>query len=482
MKHHNDEENIKVMVRLKPITNTEYTEASYITTDNNSITINTKGDTKSFLFDHVFIDTATQEQVFERAGQPLADAYIKGYNTTIFAYGQTGAGKTYTIEGEQGELVFKFRGLIPRITEYIRCLLEKAKETYTLKCSYLEIYKEVIIDLLNPQAENLHLREDTKKGVHVENLMEVSCEDVEEVLKIGKSNKHIESTTTNQESSRSHTVFTLILETKKETIKRFHIVDLAGSERPKLTEHTGERLKETGGINKSLSSLGNVINSLVEISQGKVRHVAYRDSKLTFLLKDSLGGNSKTVIIANVSQNSLHAGETLSTLSFAKRAKMIKTKILVNKSAELKSLLKNSLELKANDMTILIEHIKGREEELEILKKCVRRCQNDKARDKMILMLKEAALVKLQQGKLTSDDDRERLRREVQVLRDTEEETFKNITEFISHSDTKEQLVKSNMEKSEHIDQLSKCIKKLSDERDTLKNLLNANTAENNKK
>jgi hypothetical protein len=342
-----------------------------------------------------------------------------------------------------------------------------------LKCSYLEIYKEVIIDLLNPQAEDLHLREDTKKGVYVENLMEVSCEDLEEILKKGRLNKHIESTTMNQESSRSHTIFTLILETKQELTTKFHIVDLAGSERPKLTELGGERLKEAGRISKSLSSLGNVINSLAEISQGKVRHVAYRDSKLTFLLKNSLGGNSKTVIIANVSQNSLHAGETLSTLIFAKRVKMIKNKVLYNRSTELKSLLRNSIEV--NDITIFTELMKERGEEVEMLKRCVRRCQNDKARDKIVLLLKEAALIKLQEGKLTVDEDRERLRKEVQALRDTEEEVFKSITDFISHSDAKEQLMKSNMEKSECIERLNKYIKELLDERD----ILNAHTIEN---
>ncbi len=200
---------------------------------------------------------------------------------------------------------------------------------YLIRCSYLEIYNEQIMDLLDPSSVNLHIREDIKKGVYVEGLIEETVSNAQEMMELiarGSRNRHVGSTSMNKESSRSHSVLTTIIETKsmKEgggvwNIKtsRFHIIDLAGSERQKYTGDVGERLKEAGMINKSLSALGNVINSLVDISEGKNRHVHYRDSKLTFLLRDSLGGNSKTVIIANISPSGVNYGETLSTLKFA---------------------------------------------------------------------------------------------------------------------------------------------------------------------
>lgn len=162
-----------------------------------------------------------------------------------------------------------------------------------------------------------------------------------EIIQTGAKNRHVGSTSMNKESSRSHSVLTTIIETKQMKAggvwhiktSRFHIIDLAGSERSKYTNAVGERLKEAGMINKSLSALGNVINSLVDISEGKSRHVHYRDSKLTFLLRDSLGGNSKTVIIANISPSSLCYGETLSTLKFAQRAKLIRNKAVINEDS-----------------------------------------------------------------------------------------------------------------------------------------------------
>ena len=175
----------------------------------------------------------------------------------------------------------------------------------------MEIYNETITDLLDSSNASLHIREDIKKGVYVEGLMEEvasSTHDMIEVIRRGTSNRHVGCTSMNKESSRSHSVLSMTIEsnTNRDGLwhvrsSRFHVIDLAGSERAKATDAAGERLKEAGMINKSLSALGNVINSLVEIGEGKARHVHYRDSKLTFLLRDSLGGNSKTVIIANVS-------------------------------------------------------------------------------------------------------------------------------------------------------------------------------------
>ena len=234
--------------------------------------------------------------------------------------------------------------------------------SYLIKCSYLEIYNEQIMDLLEPQSVNLHVREDIKKGVYVEGLQEDivnTYKDLILLIQKGAKNRHVGSTSMNRESSRSHSVLTTIIESKSMsqngvwTMKssRFHIIDLAGSERSKNTNAVGERLKEAGMINKSLSALGNVINSLVDLSEGKVRHVPYRDSKLTFILRDSLGGNSRTVIIANISPSQINLGETLSTLEFAKRAKQIKNKAVVNEdSSGTLLILKNEIKRLKKDL------------------------------------------------------------------------------------------------------------------------------------
>ena len=212
-----------------------------------------------------------------------------------------------------------------------------------MKTSYLEIYNEQILDLLDTGTMNLSLWEDIKKGVYVEGLTEESTSDVSEMLELikwGTRNRHVGCTSMNKESSWSHSVLTTIIESKSMKdglwnvkVSWFHIIDLAGTERAKLTSAGGERLKEAGMINKSLSALGNVINSLVDLSEGKARHIHYRDSKLTFLLWDSLGGNSKTLIIANISPSANSFGETLSTLKFAQWAKLMKNKAVINEDS-----------------------------------------------------------------------------------------------------------------------------------------------------
>lgn len=240
------------------------------------------------------------------------------------------------------------RGLQPRILENIFLMVlneskSEAQKEFLIKSSFIEIYNESIIDLLNPSSHSLMLREDIQKGVYVEGVMEevlVSLDDAIKVVQRGSRNRHIGATNMNISSSRSHSVFTLFIESKcilngVKHVKnsKFHFVDLAGSERQKQTASSGERLKEAGNINKSLTVLGSVINGLVENSDGKKTHIRYRDSKLTFLLKDSLGGNSKTSMIANISPSSSSFSETLSTLKFAQRAKLIKNKALINEES-----------------------------------------------------------------------------------------------------------------------------------------------------
>jgi kinesin family member 15 len=356
-----DSENIKVHVRIRPPVERE-TKVSFqkcvSVRNKQTIVLDAKPEPKYFTFDFVGDQDSTQEEIFRSIGKNVVETCLQGYNGTIFAYGQTGSGKTYTMQGvddfsDASDLTncsSEQRGLIPRVFEYLFALIARnarksgGKVSCTCKCSFIEIYNEQIIDLLNEGSSSaLNLREDTKKGVYIENVNEETVESPEDtyrLLALGAHNRHIGSTNMNRESSRSHSVFTIKLETiHKATTEggisshRFaflNLIDLAGSERQKSTDAVGSRLKEACSINRSLSALGNVITNLVDISNGKLRHVHYRDSKLTFLLKDSLGGNAKTSIVATVSPAAINFGETLSTLKFAQRAKNIKNKVSIN--------------------------------------------------------------------------------------------------------------------------------------------------------
>ncbi|KAL6061614.1 Kinesin-like protein kif15 [Balamuthia mandrillaris] len=306
---------------------------------------------KIFSFDYVAGEDSTQEEIFLNAGKEIAECCMAGYHASIFAYGQTGSGKTFTIQGgtgPSGEVIDSMKGLTPRVIEYLFSLMAQAKHKsggrieFLCRCSYLEIYNEKIKDLLAPGSENLNIREDFRKGIYVENLTEKivsSPEEACQVLAEGSLNRHVASTSCNQKSSRSHSVFSLMLESKEQErggelsrvrFSRLNLIDLAGSERQKDAETSGSVLREAGCINKSLSLLGNVIRALVSVANGKVRHIPYRDSKLTFLLKDSLGGNSKTTIIATISPVDRCLGESISTLQFAGRAKLIRNKAVIN--------------------------------------------------------------------------------------------------------------------------------------------------------
>ncbi|CEG40728.1 kinesin-like protein kif15 [Plasmopara halstedii] len=316
---------------------------------------------KTFTFDRVFDEDASQNDVFEVVGAPITRACLKGYNGTIFAYGQTGSGKTFTMQGPDDVIdteaqnftpeQLALRGLVPRVFDYLFDNVVAADSRknvqHTFACSFLEIYNERVYDLLDQRSTKdtagLQLRESGRKGVHVEGLIEsviTNSRKAAELMKIGAQNRRVGQTSMNRESSRSHSVFILQLQSKeisaagiKTRTSRFNLVDLAGSERQRSTDAAGERLKEAGNINKSLSALGNVILGLSELSVGKHRHVHYRDSKLTFLLKDSLGGNSKTFMVATISPAEESAFETLSTLKFAQRAKMIQNSARVNEDA-----------------------------------------------------------------------------------------------------------------------------------------------------
>eukprot|EP01135_Chromosphaera_perkinsii_P007529 Nk52_evm13s913 gene=Nk52_evmTU13s913 len=353
-------ESIRVLVRCRPLVGADPDEEdnsappspSSSSNPNNCVTVVEEKNSiilhgahnKTFSYDHVAGPGSTQEEIFRRVAKPICENAILGYNGTIFAYGQTGSGKTFTMIGNEDRAL---RGIMPRSFEYIFSLIqrEKGRVKFLCKCSYLEIYKDHIYDLLDDESPVLQLRENIKKGVYVESLTEkviLDPREAQDVLEFGNRNRRIGSTSMNRESSRSHAVFTLYIEAEEKKAaaatnlrsSRLHLIDLAGSERQRDTQAEGARLKEASGINNSLSTLGKVIMSLVDREKGRQRHIPYRESKLTFLLKDSLGGNSKTFIIANVTPSTSYFGETLSTLKFVQNAKLIKNNVVINEDYE----------------------------------------------------------------------------------------------------------------------------------------------------
>ncbi|EEF43163.1 ATP binding protein, putative [Ricinus communis] len=348
--------NVQVLIRIRPLSNMEAVSQGYgrCLKQESSQTLLWLGHPETrFTFDHIASETISQEKLFRVIGLPMVENCMSGYNSCMFAYGQTGSGKTYTMMGEINQIEDKLSedcGITARIFEYLFSRIKMEEESrrneklrFSCKCSFLEIYNEQITDLLEPSSTNLQLREDSRKGVYVENLTEYNVKTVNDVTKLlsqGAANRKMAATNMNSESSRSHSVFTCIIESwwEKDSMTHFrfarlNLVDLAGSERQKSSGAEGGRLKEAANINKSLSTLGLVIMSLVDLAHGKHRHVPYRDSRLTFLLQDSLGGNSKTTIIANISPSMCSAHETLSTLKFAQRAKLIQNNAKVNEDA-----------------------------------------------------------------------------------------------------------------------------------------------------
>ncbi|XP_015690068.2 kinesin-like protein KIN-12G [Oryza brachyantha] len=348
--------NVQVVIRVRPLSSGEISvqgQKRCVRQDSCQSITWTGHPESRFTFDLVADEHVTQENLFKVAGVPMVDNCMAGYNSCMFAYGQTGSGKTHTMLGdiENGTRRNNVNcGMTPRVFEHLFLRIQKEKEIrreeklrFTCKCSFLEIYNEQILDLLNPNSANLQIREDARKGVHVENLTEHEVSNAREAMQQlveGAANRKVAATNMNRASSRSHSVFTCLIESKWESqginhhrFSRLNLVDLAGSERQKSSGAEGERLKEATNINKSLSTLGLVITNLIAVSNKKSHHVPYRDSKLTFLLQDSLGGNSKTTIIANISPSSCCAAETLSTLKFAQRAKYIRNNAIINEDA-----------------------------------------------------------------------------------------------------------------------------------------------------
>eukprot|EP00112_Aurelia_sp_Birch-Aquarium-sp1_P008558 Seg1946.8 transcript_id=Seg1946.8/GoldUCD/mRNA.D3Y31 product="Kinesin-like protein KIF3B" protein_id=Seg1946.8/GoldUCD/D3Y31 len=339
-------ESVKVIVRCRPMNEKEiaanHDRVVDMNVKNGQVLLkcpSKKGEPpREFTFDAVYDWNSKQRDIYDETFSPLVDSVLNGYNGTIFAYGQTGTGKTFTMEGVRSDL--ELRGVIPNSFDHIFTHISRTHDQqYLVRASYLEIYQEEIKDLLSKdQKKKLELKERPDTGIYVKDLQSFvtkSVKEIEHVMNVGNQNRAVGATNMNEHSSRSHAIFLIYIECSETgpdeeshiRVGKLNMVDLAGSERQAKTGAKGERLKEATKINLSLSALGNVISALVD---GKSTHVPYRDSKLTRLLQDSLGGNARTVMVANMGPASYNYEETMTTLRYADRAKRIKNKPKIN--------------------------------------------------------------------------------------------------------------------------------------------------------
>lgn len=395
---------------------------------------------KTFTFDNSFWSHdkedphyATQEDVYNSLGEEFLDHNFEGYHTCIFAYGQTGSGKSYTMMGTPDN-----PGLIPRTCEDLFQRIDSSEApniTYNVRVSYFEVYNEHVRDLLVPRTDTpyyLKIRESPSDGPYVKDLTDVPVRNFAEIMKYmqkGDASRTTASTKMNDTSSRSHSVFTIMLkqihhdlssDETTERVARIRLVDLAGSERAKSTETTGQRLREGSNINKSLTTLGRVIASLADNKPrgGRKREIVpYRDSILTWLLKDSLGGNSKTAMIACISPSDYE--ETLSTLRYADQAKRIRTRAIVNQDhmsaaerdaqiAEMAETIR-SLQLSVSQQTASKREHEKQGEKLEEYQDQVTKLQQIMEENKMVSQSKIRQL----------SDENEALRRHLRLALDS---------------------------------------------------------------
>ncbi|TMW66411.1 hypothetical protein Poli38472_004176 [Pythium oligandrum] len=347
-------ENVQVAVRVRPFNDREKAMESTCCirmvkeTQQTIITDPETNSDKMFTFDYSYNsfapvddpDHASQDTVWDDIGIKVLEHAWNGFNVSLFAYGQTGAGKSFSMVGYGND-----KGIIPRASEVIfeRIDANTSEITFKVEASMMEIYNERVKDLFNPSSDNLKIRDHPRQGPYAEGLTRHAVSSYSEISRLmdaGILARTTASTNMNATSSRAHTIFQIVVtqselnpSTNKvmEKVSRINLIDLAGSERAASTGATGTRLKEGAAINQSLSALGNCISALADIANGKKKTlVPYRNSKLTHLLKDSLGGNSKTIMIAALSPASVNYSETLSTLRYADRAKQIKNQAIVN--------------------------------------------------------------------------------------------------------------------------------------------------------
>ena len=397
--------NVNVICRFRPMNNLEKTTGNEQVCDFTSPTSLTFHSSREknvyrFIFDRIFPPSSTQQDIYDFGVKGIIDSVLDGYNGTVLAYGQTSSGKTYTMQGEMDEE--RTQGIIPRMINHVFKHIYKNEGTdFMIKVSMIEIYQEKIRDLFDVSKVNLNVREDTIKGIYVEGASEryVGCpNDVLSLLEMGSANRAQAATNMNEHSSRSHSIFILTInQTNKaegvSKVGKLYLVDLAGSEKISKTGATGHTLEEAKIINKSLTTLGRVINNLTD---GKSTHIPYRESKLTRVLQESLGGNSTTCLIITCSPSIFNESESLSTLRFGERAKKIKNKPKINKEvtvAELQKLvtqLKEKLKtadariaqlenfIRQNGLSVPASNYKQEEDEVE--KRRIKE-EKDKARD-----------------------------------------------------------------------------------------------------
>ncbi|XP_053616636.1 kinesin-like protein Klp68D isoform X2 [Plodia interpunctella] len=328
---------VKVVVRCRPLSEREkkegYDEVVKVWPERGAVQVyNPKGQDKLFTYDAAYDSTADTQTIYDEMVRPLVASVLDGFNGCVFAYGQTGTGKTHTMEGTSSD-----EGIIPRTFHHMWAHIENTASpdvTHLVSCSYVELYLEDVRDLLSKECKKLTIRGQELNGFYIPEMTSVVCKSAAEmvrVMKAGNKNRASGRTDMNEHSSRSHAVFLVTVETAHRSnnrirVGKLNLVDLAGSERQRKTGASAERLREAARINQALSSLGNVISALAENSP----HVPYRDSKLTRILQDSLGGNSKTIMIANIGPACYNYDETITTLRYAHRAKAIKNKPVRN--------------------------------------------------------------------------------------------------------------------------------------------------------
>ncbi|KAK6793811.1 hypothetical protein RDI58_007264 [Solanum bulbocastanum] len=406
-------ENVTVTVRFRPLSPREIRQGEEISwyADGETIVRNEHNPSLAYAYDRVFGPTTTTRHVYDVAAQHVIGGSMEGINGTIFAYGVTSSGKTHTMHGDQ-----RSPGIIPlAVKDAFSIIQETPRREFLLRVSYLEIYNEVVNDLLNPAGQNLRIREDTQ-GTFVEGIKEevvLSPAHALSLIAAGEEHRHVGSTNFNLLSSRSHTIFTLTIESSPcgeyseggaVTLSQLHLIDLAGSESSKA-ETTGVRRKEGSYINKSLLTLGTVISKLTD---GKATHIPYRDSKLTRLLQSSLSGQGRVSLICTVTPSSSNSEETHNTLKFAHRAKHIEIQAAQNKIIDEKSLIKKY----QNE----IRHLK---EELEQLKRGIATVPQMKDSGEDLVLLKqklEDGQVRLQSRLEQEEEAKEALLSRIQRL------------------------------------------------------------------
>ncbi|CAK58191.1 unnamed protein product (macronuclear) [Paramecium tetraurelia] len=414
---------VKVIVRMRPFNQREKENGSkpcvIVNEDANSVELRNSQDNevKNFTYDYVFGAETPQLQIYQKTAFNLVESVADGYNGTIFAYGQTGCGKTFTMIGDPSNEIMK--GIIPRTFDQIISLINNNSDSnkkFLLRCSYIEIYNEEIHDLLSKDVKQKYELKEGQQGVFIKDLniaVVRTTQEMDRYMQLGTQNRSVGATAMNKESSRSHCIFTVYIEcsltdakgNERITAGKLNLVDLAGSERQSKTQATGDRLKEATKINLSLSALGNVISALVD---GKTQHIPYRDSKLTRLLQDSLGGNTKTIMITAISPSDFNYDETMSSLRYASRAKMIKNQPKVNEDPK-DALLKEQAEEIKKLKELLSKQAAGQPINLEAFQSFSKPGNNNNAE---ISRLKEEndRLMKEKQGLPQSVNSEEKLK------------------------------------------------------------------------